>query len=206
MAKRVTFVSTIPFDWGGSEELWAETAGVLLSRGYRVDLFKEILSGPHDKIQKLIEQGMRLITPSGYRLPPYLRICNRVLPFRMQTSKVEFFSRELQRSRPDLVVISQGWNWDGLEWAKQCQKAGIPYALISHQASIRGWPADRDVEEVAKAHLNARGAFYVARRVLERTEEMIGNRLPRGEIVRNPYNVRPDAALPWPTDSTGLVP
>ena len=200
----MTFVSTIPSDWGGSEELWAASAEVLLARGYDVSVFKALESKHHKKLERLISLGCRLLTPAGYRLPFLVRLRNRCLPYRYHKTQQAYYGGLLRRTKPDLVVISQGWNWDGLAWAKECQGAGIPYALISHQASIRGWPSDADVADVAAAHLNARGAFYVAERLLERTEEMIGAKIPHAEIVRNPFNVKTAHSLPWPAEDQGF--
>lgn len=204
MPKRIAFISTIPFDWGGSEELWAATAGCLRRQGYQIDIFKEFKVRRHPKLQSLVDEGCCLHTPDGYRLPPHARILNRFLPFRFQTSAVDLLSQKLKKTMPNLVVISQGWNWDGLAWVQACKKIGLPYVLICHQANIRGWPSDSFLPEVASAHLEAQGAFYVAKRVLERTEEMIGVRIPHGEVVRNPYNVSSEAALPWPSQEDGL--
>ena len=204
MAKRIAFVSTIPADWGGSEELWAAAAACLVTKGFEIDLFKNLRSARHRKLQALIDSGCRLVTPKGFRLPISLRIKNRLLPFRLQTQARDYFSEQLARAEPDFVVISQGWNLDGLSWAQACQKIGVPYALISQAASIRGWPSDSDLPEVAKAHLASAGSFHVAKRVLGRTEEMIGQRIPQGEVVRNPFNVSLAEPLSWPTREEGL--
>ena len=196
--KRIAFVSTIPFDWGGSEELWAATAGHLLAQGNSIHIFKEIQNHRHPRMERVLRQGGQLMSPNGYRLPLTHRIWNKLRSPQQRMSGVRFHAQRLVRLKPDLTVISQGWNWDGMDWALACQRAGLPYALISHQANLRGWPEDGIVSKVAEIHQRAMATFYVARRVRERTEEMIGERIPHAEIVRNPYNVSLDQALPWP--------
>lgn len=196
--KRIAFVSTIPFDWGGSEELWAATAGHLLSRGHAVSVFKEIRDQRHPRLESVLRQGGQLMSPNGYRLPLAHRVWNRLRSPRRKTSGIGYHAERLVRMKPDLTVISQGWNWDGLEWALACQRANLPYALISHQANLRGWPEDSHLPSVAVIHQKAVATFYVAQRVKERTEEMIGERIPHAEIVRNPYNVSLSDALAWP--------
>ena len=204
VAKHLAFVSSIPFDWGGSEELWAASAAHLLERGYRVSIFKDRKRGPHPRLRSLMDQGAKWETPRGYELPRSRRVLNRLLPGRSRFDGISYHARRLVELQPDLVVISQGWNADGLVWATACRHAGIPYALISHQANLRGWPGDNEIEPVSAMHLNAVGSFYVAQRLWERTEEMIGQRIPRGEIVRNPYNVDVAEGLPWPSMQDGL--
>ena len=204
MSNRVAFISTIPFDWGGSEELWAAAALNLIERNYQLDVYKALQTKRHPKLEHLLSLGCRLRTPNGYQLPAAIRALNRFLPYRYHRSQQAYYGALLRKQSPDLAVISQGWNWDGLGWAKSCQEAEIPYVLISHQASLRGWPSDTDVANVAAAHLNAKGTFYVAKRLLERTEEMIGAKIPHAEIVRNPFNVKTSQPLPWPDEAEGF--
>ena len=204
MSRRIAFVSTIPADWGGSEELWSAAAKDLVNRGFEVDIYKDLRSQHHKKLLELVGLGSRLMTPNGYQLPVHRRAMNRILPFRFQSRALELLCRRIVESKPELVIISQGWNWDGLPWAQACQKSGIPYALISQAANIRGWPCDADIDEVSNAHLASVGSFHVAKRVLGRTEEMIGQRIPQGEVVRNPYNLSSNEPVPWPSADGSL--
>ena len=58
----------------------------------------------------------------------------------------------LKRFKPDLVIISQGHNSGGLNWAKICREASIPYVLIVHCNSEHWWFEDRVVEEAAASY------------------------------------------------------
>jgi glycosyltransferase involved in cell wall biosynthesis len=100
--------------------------------------------------------------------------------------------------KPDLVVISQGHNAGGFEWANICREASIPYALIVQSNSENMWFQDWEIEEVAAIYKAAQKVFCVSHRNLDLLQIQLGEPLENGEVVWNPYNVRPEATLTWP--------
>ncbi len=191
-------VSTIPFDWGGSEELWAAGASYLASQGVSVSLYKQFADLQYPRLVALRRQGVTLKTPSGFAPGIAQRVLNRFLPYSLQVGGKTTAMRQLVGEGVDLAVISQGWNRDGADWAQACREAGLPYVLISHQASLRGWPTDEERAAIQAAHVGAVKTLFVAERLRTRTEEMVGVRLANAELVRNPYKVPFDVAVGWP--------
>jgi len=107
----------------------------------------------------------------------------------------------LKRFKPDLVVISQGHNSGGLDWARICREASIPYVVIVHCNSEHWWFEDRAVEEAAAAYTAARKVFCVSRSNLSLLRMQLGDPLQNGEIVWNPYNVSPESFPTWPVEN-----
>jgi hypothetical protein len=50
----------------------------------------------------------------------------------------------LTNLNPDLVVVSQGANFDGLAYSDLCRISGRPYVIISQKATDYLWPLDKD--------------------------------------------------------------
>jgi glycosyltransferase involved in cell wall biosynthesis len=110
----------------------------------------------------------------------------------------------LVRERPDLVVLSQGVNWDGLHHARELQRLRLPYVLISQKATEQYWPDDRARPIVKRMYQHALAAYFVSHHNLRLTEEQLGFRLPNAAVVRNPFLVSWQDALAWPA-SDGVL-
>jgi glycosyltransferase involved in cell wall biosynthesis len=104
----------------------------------------------------------------------------------------------LARHRPDLVVVSQGANFDGLAYGDLCRTSGLPYVMISQKASDHRWPPDQDRGMMRSACQAARRCYFVSEHNLRLTEHQIGATLANAEVVRNPFRVS-GSALPWPS-------
>jgi glycosyltransferase involved in cell wall biosynthesis len=102
----------------------------------------------------------------------------------------------LREQNPDLVVISQGGNSDGLPWMQFCLNSGVPFIALVQSNSEHWW---RDSgAELAEAYRAARKVFCVCRHNLELLECQIGELLPNSAVVWNPYNVSPNQPPAWP--------
>jgi glycosyltransferase involved in cell wall biosynthesis len=98
---------------------------------------------------------------------------------------------------PDLVVVSQGANFDGIMYGDLCRISGRPYVIISQKAVDYLWPSDQDRIVMRTAFQSALRCYFVSRHNLQLTESQIGETLMNAEIVRNPFLV-PGNPLPWP--------
>ncbi len=192
---RFTVVSTCPETWGGSEELWSQAVTCLAESGHSISVFKTRVDRTHPRIQKLRSLSCAI---HDLREPP--------LPRRLLTrAHFLYLSLYLLKHRPDLVVISQGDNYDGLHFAYLCRKLKQPYTLISQKATDHFWPPDESREYRRKTYESAVKCFFVSQHNLSLTEDQNGAPLPNASVVRNPYLVAPDQTLPWPGgEATGL--
>jgi len=181
-------VSTCPELWGGSEELWSGAACVLAERGHSVSCFKTALDEAHPRVRRL--KSLSCAMRSLRRLP---------LPQPLVTRfHLLLLALHLTARRPDLVVISQGDNYDGLHFGYLCRKLRIPYTLISQKATDHFWPPDKSRWYRRAVFAGAARCFFVSEHNRRLTEEQIGADLTNAEVVRNPYLVPADGPLPWP--------
>ncbi len=182
--------------WGGSEELWSQTALRLFQEGHEVSgsvIWRAQLS---PKVVALGESGVKI----------FLRKKDRPsLPSRLwRKIKRQFYAEDpeefqwLKKRRPDLVIISQGGISDGIECMIFCAEAGLPFFAITHCNTEGGWPQDDAADIMAKAYRAARKVLCVSLHNLELLERQIGEPLPNASVVRNPYNVPADQPAVWP--------
>ncbi len=186
--RRFTIVSTCPDAWGGSEELWAGAARVLAEKGHRVNAFKTALAASHPRIQRL--KSFSCTVRNLRTLPPSQPLTTR--------SHLLLLALHLTTRRPDLAVVSQGDNYDGIHFGYLCRKLRIPYALISQKAADHFWPPDVSRTYRRDVFRAAARCFFVSEHNRRLTEDQIGETLANASVVRNPYLVPADGPLPWP--------
>lgn len=178
--------------WGGSEPLWSSAAGKLASAGNQVLVSAKDWGSSVAEIERLRSVGCRIF----YRRPfSFLsRQTRKLLPL------PDYWSSHLRSVAKgvELVVISQGHNWDGLEWMEAARGAGLKYAVIAQSAVVYWWPPDEILERLAESYENAGGAYFVSQANLDLTRRQFGTAIRHGKVVRNPFNVRYDAQPPWP--------
>lgn len=198
---RIAMVSSCPEAWGGSEELWAGAARVIARDGHTVQALKVRLDVTHPRVQELLALGCTWLNLSQVPTLPR-RIINRMKPYAWQYSnwhlEKSLVHKHLRRFKPDLVVISQGSNFDGMHFAEVCHKAGYPYVLVVQKAVEFFFPWGCDREVFRTWYRAAERCFFVSRHNLECTENQLATTLPNGTVVANPFNVSVGPPLPYP--------
>lgn len=192
--------------WGGSEELWSLTAMALARRAVPVSVFKRRVQDTDRRIVELRAAGARIVDLEGpHWLPLLARRLTTVSRLALPRMRGRM-ARTLARQRPALVVVSQGLNYDGWWMGDLCRRLGIPYVMISQKASDLYWPGDPLLDTWRAVHRDAAASLFVSEHNRRLTEEQIGFALPRGRVVRNPFNARLDGEpTPWPADRGRLV-
>ena len=192
--KHFAFVSTIDsVPWGGSEELWYRAALWLAADGLNVRVNVKGWEPDPPPIQQLLSRGVEVCRRWG--IPRHSRMR------RLLNNDAYGW---LDERRDDIVVISQGANFEGQAWAAACRKRGIPYALIAQAAGELWWLEDPAADAVRQAYESAAASFFVSRANLQLTERQIGAVIPRARVIRNPFGVSFDAAPSWPVEDGRL--
>jgi glycosyltransferase involved in cell wall biosynthesis len=193
---RFAFISTMQgWSWGGSEELWSQAATQLKLAGH--DVRASVVYRPQlsEKHAELARHGVELETHPSYLAGPLRRVWNK-----LSLGTRRSYSR-LKRFHPDLVVISQGHNSGGFDWAQVCRRAAIPYALILQCNNELLWFWDPEFSEAVASYTGARRIFCVSRANLDLLRLQVGDPLLNGEVTWNPYNVSTEPAPAWPDES-----
>lgn len=194
-AHRFTIISSCSDLWGGSEELWSAAACALSERGHHVSCFKSGVDETHPSIKRLKSLSCRVRNLRQQNRAPVLLKYAHVLPLAMH----------LARRRPDLVIISQGDNYDGLYLGYLCRKLKIPYTLICQKASDYFWPADNLREYKGQVFTDAVKCFFVSEHNRRLTEDQYGVALKNAIVVTNPYMVNMTEPLPWPVSDDATL-
>lgn len=104
----------------------------------------------------------------------------------------------LDHSKPDLVIISQGADADGLPWMEACLKRGLTYVTIVHLVRDSGWRNDSETARLRAAYLASQATLFVSQANLETTEAHLATPLPNAAVIRNPFGVDYDTRPAWP--------
>ena len=198
------FISSNPTGWGGSEELWGRAAVALAEAGHTVSVLKPFLDERLPVMRRLRALGCRVRDLTGGRLLyRYRRIRRAAFPL-IKMRRLLDTHLALTFGRPDLVIISQGGNFDGWRSALACRRRKIPYVLISQKAAEEYWPSDPHRSFIREAHTAAVASYFVSDHNRRVTEEQIGASLPRAAVVRNPFLVPWEPRADWPSAGGGL--
>ncbi|MDD5069396.1 MAG: glycosyltransferase family 4 protein [Candidatus Omnitrophica bacterium] len=192
--KKIAFVSTNEWaSWGGSEELWAQTAIRMGKQGFLVGVNIKGWEETPSRIQEMERSGCMVKRRWYKRRNIFHRAASKVFRSMSMYGWLDKFA-------PGLVVISQGNNFDGINWMQACVTRDIPYVVISHTAAANFWPVDERAFKAAELYQRAKRCFFVSKAILKLTEKQLATSLDNAKIVRNPHNVPYCITLPWPKE------
>ncbi|MDN3656724.1 glycosyltransferase family 4 protein [Ferruginibacter paludis] len=194
--KYILFLST-NIIWGGSEVLWTITARQLAELGYEV---KAGLRYDHQLVEAFIPAADDYIDLRSRTRP--LSIAQRIIQKAgLRTfSERDLFHETLQKKRPDLVIISQGNNFEGRHLIGDCLKLNIPYVTLTHLVKFDIWPAlnDNFINDLRRMYQQAVRNYFVSHNTLHLHEKLLGEQLTNGSVVYNPFVARIPAGLTFP--------
>lgn len=215
MEKKIAIVTCCLEDWGGSEELWARTIPYLLSnRITQITVYKNKINRSHPEFVSLLEKKIKLEELSPKVNPikrAYLKVFYNIQKIGEKLGLVNYewnrpahhLFKKLEKNKPDLVVVSQGINFDGLVFANRCLQLNIPYLIVSHKAVNFFWPAEGDRNYMRETLVKAERCLFVSKHNKLLTEEQFGVRLKNSEIIFNPVKTKVNA-LPYPSIEQGF--
>lgn len=204
--RSITIISTCPDPWGGSEELWAMSVPLLQEAGYQISLVKEHLHIDHPRIKELQQHGVQFHQLHSSLRDRRLQLIHEGL---YKISKPGLkpvharFDRYLNKENPELVLIAQGSNFDGLRYAWLCLQKKIPYVIISQKAVDFHWPQSHQRKFMEEAFQGAETCIFVCKENLTLTEEQFGFRFKNERIISNPLRIEPEL-IPYPDTSRGF--
>ncbi len=192
---RLVFASS-NLEWGGSEILWHQSACLAAMNGHEVTVFTGFQL-PQDRLLELAASGAMQWHWSGPTF--FSRLGHRLK--RPQPWQLEIESsciKPLARHQPDLVVLSQGCNYDGVPLAEAFLQHGLSYAILAEQAGERYWQRDDYGARMRRAYEGAKHGWFVSRHNHQLTEWQIGTKVAHASVVRNPYQVPANPEVNWP--------
>ena len=207
--KKLVIFSSCLEDWGGSEILWAETAEVLIQKGYEIHIFKLAVNFSLPQIKKLLQLGCKIVELDKC-LPSVLqRMTARILPHNpkrtLRSYMMYYLANAIRKIQPDLVVISQGENWDAFPFIRRLALENVPYVIVSQKAFELHWVEDWQREWMQDIWKRSERNYFVSKHNLTLTEEQFGFRFSNAEVIRNPFQVDPKASIPWNFENSETI-
>jgi Glycosyltransferase len=196
---RIAFISAMAgYPWGGSEELWSQTAKALAEEGHLV--MASVKSWPQKppQIKSLRDAGIPVYERRVYLQRLLNRVARKLFPKNVYKRFNPRDWSQILSFRPDLVCISQGGNGCGVEWMQRCCDAKLPYATITQANAVQFWPDNHTFYMLREGFHNSVCNFFVSQANKDLLERQIGVHLQNYEIVRNPFGVSYDISLEWP--------
>lgn len=208
----LVFVTCCLDAWGGSEELWSRSLPFLQDDYDKVIVFKNKHDRSSYPVRRILEMGVILedLSPS-YRVASRIKRQCLLLVNRIKNRNyhqgdnhylVQNFKKRVQKIRPRIVVISQGINFDGLNYAQECLKLHIPYVIVSQKAVEFYWPHFSDKSWMQKILRQSLANYFVSYHNLRLTEDQFGMKLTNSSVVFNPIKVK-KKIIQYPPTSTG---
>lgn len=199
-AKKILFITTMGGSpWGGSEELWAQSASVLLRRGgYEVYVCTKKWPSQSPQVKLLSDEGAKISHWSEQKSLKS-RLCNKLLPRNE-------FATVIKRIGPDIVVNSNGAHVPSVQLAQSLLESGNAYMTLCQANSSEYFFSDEVADLYARFFDNAALNAFVAQSNLKMLEAQIGMCVPRSTVVRNPVGRSLRAkSLPIPMPEPGGV-
>jgi glycosyltransferase involved in cell wall biosynthesis len=200
---RFLFIST-NLTWGGSEDLWSRAAIRLARDGHQVTAFKLLRRTGERVLAEFRAAGGRVVEVARMPLVPR-RAFSALVRYATPLARAVQIARlrlTLALTRPDLVVISQGTNVDGVTLGQVVRRSGAAYVLIAHKATEARSPSPAARPLMRELYENAQVAFFVSDHNRTLTEAQIGATLPNAAIARNPFAVPHEPRQDWPAGDT----
>ncbi len=207
--KKIVIVSTSIDDWGGSEELWGRSIPFFQDAGFEITVIKSLLDRKHPQLKKLIDRNVKLLefgreksfAKKALKLTAKFlndaAIALKLKPY--QGERFKKFKSLIINEKPELVIFSQGINFDGLKLANECLVLNIPYVIVSQKAVDFYWPETSDRKSMSNTLQAALKTYFVSKHNLRLTEEQFGQRLSNASVVFNPVKLSGDL-VPYPKD------
>lgn len=194
---KIAFISTMDSSpWGGSEELWTQTAERLIKRGVecRADV-KKWPGLPAPRLRVLQKAGCEIAFSRNY-----WGFSTKGRAFLESSLVAEW----IKSFRPDLALISQGIIYQSSPTLEACVKSKVPFAIIFHAIGDHVWPSDVDGAIWKDLYRSAVRCYFVSENNRSMAEMQLVATLKNAEIVRNPYNVPYFQPFNWPKTEAGF--
>lgn len=204
MQKRsIIFVSTLWDRWGGSEELWSQSALNLVAQGFEVTASVPGFLPLHHRLEALRGGGID-VRPrvSQYRVWKRVR---RRLTFKRDTYMIAEVRELIDTNSPSLIVFSDGCAISPVELLELCHARRVPFTTIGQANTEIWWPEDGLAERYRQVLPAASRCYFVSKANWRLFEKQIGCKLFNAEVVRNPFNVKLNACPPWAPGTEGEV-
>lgn len=205
---RIAYISTIrTAPWGGSEELWLQSAAAAIASGHTVGVF--VYTWPEEPIQlrRLREKGAVLFKRERSASLP-VRVLHK-LAGKVGAGGALYFNpyKELLSFKPDRVVITDGDTWYAADdhWLRDLLERHFngAYLVISQSNGPYHFPANRD--SATAFFTKAKRIVFVAGNNREQAFHQLARQLDNTLVIQNPVNLAAFEPIAQPPVKDGYI-
>ncbi len=196
---RIGIISTMSgAAWGGSEELWSETAFKALQVGHEVFVSVVGWANKAPKLRELERRGAKI-----------LRRYNRDFPAQGGSFVAASSYRDLFKMNPDVLVINQASSFEVIERPDLLELlyvTPIPFVLICHWNQNSPILAD-DCRREHASNIFSRAfrVLFVSNQNRIEAERQLAMKISNSDLVLNPVNLSDRSYFPWPDSRTARL-
>lgn len=196
--KKILF-TTENVNWGGSELLWTKTIPELINQDCLIGVCVNQKVQLPDWITRLERQKQILVCKIPIsELSKIKKVVNKFLPYKFRLKPKDKRQEFIMEFKPSLLVINQGFNFNGVDLMAFAHNSEIRYVVVSHAVNEGMWPNFSLRKKMQSGFRNSLKNYFVSQDNLEVTESQLGFRLENSEVVRNPFSVSFDVDLAYP--------
>jgi len=189
---KLLFISTMNgYSWGGSEELWFETALFAKSQGKDVEAVVFKNDPIHPKFSRLEKMGIRVhfVEKEKVVMPNLikrgtLKVLNRPVNIKYE-NRFSFISS----LNPDEIILSQGGCTDITYYNDLKDFFKIwdrPFVVVNHYNKENGKLQPEQREYLKLLFNRSKATFFVGERNRSVLERQLAQKIDRSQIIRNP--------------------
>ena len=201
---KVGFVTVIREPWGGSEELWAAAANLLLQNKHSVIISAFNTEKVDPKMKQLIDRGAKLLYRRGY-VKPGIPVKQRIRKKAgiLLLNKLSNPYKKFFQQKPDVIIYNGVCDSmkDDPHFMVMVEKFRVPFILILHAYTeyIRTFDY-HEANILLKAFRMSKQNLFVSERNRLVMERFLAEPIPNARIIRNPVNLTSIELLPYPKE------
>ncbi len=196
--KKIVF-TTENVHWGGSELLWTKTITELVHKDCTIGVcVNQKLQLPDWIVALENEKRIFIYRTPVSTLSKTKQLVNKLLPYKFRLKPKDKRQEFIAEFHPDLLVINQGFNFNGVDLMGFAIQSKISYVTISHAVNEGMWPDLKLRKKMILGFGKSERNYFVSQDNLVVTESQLGLRLQNSEVIRNPFNVPFNADLDYP--------
>ncbi len=184
--------------WGGSEELWSETAFKALQVGHEVFVSVVGWANKAPKLRELERRGAKI-----------LRRYNRDFPAQGGSFVAASSYRDLFKMNPDVLVINQASSFEVIERPDLLELlyvTPIPFVLVCHwNQNLPILVDDCRREHASNIFSRAFRVLFVSNQNRIEAERQLAMKISNSDLVLNPVNLSDRSYFPWPDSRTARL-
>jgi glycosyltransferase involved in cell wall biosynthesis len=185
--------------WGGSEELWAQSAVRLAKTGLNVSACTKHWPDSHPKLTSLKTAGVEVFERK-HSSSFSDRVFNKFLG---ASRRKNIYESVVSSFAPQLIIVSNGALWPPDELIDAIISCKKPFITIAQAAHIEDFPNDFRADKLRSFMQLAETAVFISKENRALAELQLGEALPNAMICFNPFMVPFDINIDWPRNPPG---